>query len=335
MVKVTFDTRQVDCHEGDTLLDTLLAQGIEVPNGCRSGVCQSCLMRASAGTVPARAQAGLKETLKKQGYFLACQCVPETPLTVSLDGADSLRIPALITQLRPLAGDVMVLRLQPEHEFQYRAGQYVTLWRDEHIGRSYSLASVPTLDEELEFHIKCVPGGAFSGWLREQARVGDRLAIQGPLGECFYIPGTQSQPLLLIGTGTGAAPLYGVARDALEQGLEQPIHLFHGAPTATGLYLHEDLAALAARHANFHYHPCVRDGGGTQAERKQAVALRHGAVDDIALETLGETRGWRVYLCGAADFVHALRKRVFLSGARMNEIHADAFLPAHSAATST
>lgn len=331
MVNVRFGNQQVACQDGETLLDSLLTHGIDVPYSCRSGVCQACLMQAVDGAVPAEAQTGLKSTLKAQGYFLACQCTPHSAMTVSLD-ASAARIPATITRITTLSADVMQLELQTDAAIDYRAGQYATLWRNAHIGRSYSIASVPALDTGLVFHIKHVPGGAFSGWLHDTARPGDRLDLQGPLGECFYTAATTEQPLMLVGTGTGAAPLYGIARDALTQGLRQPIHLFHGAIDCDGLYLHDTLCALAAEHDNFHYHASVQprqdagDRDAAAARDKKGINL--GAIDDIALERIGNTRDWRVYLCGAPPFVHALRKRVFLSGARMDAIHADAFLPA-------
>ena len=61
-----------------------------------------------------------------------------------------------------------------------------------------------------------------SGWLGTEARPGEAVRLQGPVGECFYVPGQPEQPLLLAGTGTGLAPLYGIVRDALAAGPHRP-----------------------------------------------------------------------------------------------------------------
>jgi hypothetical protein len=44
-------------------------------------------------------------------------------------------------------------------------------------------------------------------------------------------------------------------------------------------------------------------------------------------------RGWHSYLCGAPELVDQLRRRIFLAGARMDAICADAFLPTAPAKT--
>jgi hypothetical protein len=48
----------------------------------------------------------------------------------------------------------------------------------------------------------------------------------------------------------------------------------------------------------------------------------------LALAHTPTLAGWKIYLCGAPDLVNTLRKRVFLGGASMGDIYADAFLPA-------
>ena len=52
---------------------------------------------------------------------------------------------------------------------------------------------------------------------------------------------------MLAGAGTGLAPLYGIARDALAQGHTGPVWLFHGGVDLRGLYLAEELKALRPR----------------------------------------------------------------------------------------
>jgi len=185
--------------------------------------------------------------------------------------------------------------------------------------RSYSVASVPQQDPFIEFHVARVEGGRMSTWLHEQARPGDTLELMGPAGNCFYVPGDSGQPLLLIGTGTGLAPLYGIVRDALRQGHTGPIHLFSGSVTPQGLYLVDELCALANAHDTVHYYPCVLRGDGTPG-------IHEASIDAFALETAGPLKGWKVYLCGNPDIVRTLQRKTFLAGASLNAIYADAFV---------
>jgi malonyl-CoA/methylmalonyl-CoA synthetase len=64
---------------------------------------------------------------------------------------------------------------------------------------------------------------------------GTEFIISAAIGQCFYVSGRSQQPLLLVGSGSGLAPLYGIARSALAQGHEGDIWLYHGSHTVEGL----------------------------------------------------------------------------------------------------
>jgi NAD(P)H-flavin reductase len=321
---IRYAGQSLSVKEGESVLETLLSAGCEVPNSCHAGVCQSCLMQLESGEVQPDAQKGLKDSWQLQRLFLACQCRPDRDLEIRLPAMDNLRVTCEVTGHTRLSSDVVAIRLKLNEEFEYRPGQHVTLWRDPVLGRSYSLASVPDLDgDELEFHVKHLPEGSFSPWLHDGLRIGDRLQIQGPAGDCFYTGGDLEQSLLLAGTGTGLAPLYGIARDALRQGHTGEIHLYHGALDADGLYLHETLKGLAEGYANLHYHPCT-----LSSTPGQDPMIQVGKLDELLGRERAGLRGWKVYLCGADEFVNKQRKLCFLSGARIQEIYADVFTPA-------
>jgi ferredoxin-NADP reductase len=158
-----------------------------------------------------------------------------------------------------------------------------------------------------------------SGWLAAEARPGDAVQLQGPVGSCFYVPGRPEQPLLLAGTGPGLAPLYGIVRDALEAGHSGPIYLFHGARTPEGLYLCDALRELAERHAQLRYRPSVLAGGSRD--------VAEGPLDVLIRTECPKPVGFRAYLCGDPPLVLSLRKKLFLSGLSLKDLHADAFLP--------
>jgi NAD(P)H-flavin reductase len=145
--------------------------------------------------------------------------------------------------------------------------------------------------------------------------------MQGPHGNCFYVPGKADQPLLLVGTGTGLAPLYAIVRDALHHGHTGPIHLYQGSLRAEGLYCVDTLRELAATHENFHYTPCVLEG-----DAPEGVTV--GSIDALVQQDLPKLSGFRAYLCGAPDLVKLMQRKVFLAGVSMQEIFSDPFVPA-------
>lgn len=325
MSHIIFDEQRIELDEGQTVLSALLDHGYEIPNNCRAGVCQTCLMQAVDGEVPETAQTGLKDTLKTQGYFLACSCEPQTPLHVVASQADVLRYPATVIEHELVCADILRLWLKPEQGFDYRAGQYITVWKNATIGRSYSLASVAELDDTLELHIRRIPEGMLSNWLHDETKTGDTLQIQAATGNCFYIPGSAEQKILLAGTGTGLAPLIGIARDALRQGHSGELHLIHGTRQVDELYMHQTLLDMAKQHRQFHYHASV-----LQADNV-TPPISTVPLDRQIMAMATDLADWRIYLCGDADIVNSLKKKLFLGGASMSNIYTDPFVSAADA----
>jgi len=282
--------------DDESVLNALLREGVDVPYGCQSGVCQSCIMKTEHSEVPKAAQKGLREVQKQQGYFLSCCCKPTEPMVVSL-----LRVKKVIC---------------------YRPGQYMTLWKGDDVARSYSLASHPTQDDYIEFHIRVYQDGIFSPWVAEQLHVGDSIEIQGPMGDCFYTADDKTKPLFLSGLGTGLAPLYGIARDALLRGHTGKILLLMGARAEAGLYYQKELDILQQRYANVEVRYSVQE----TVPEFAAINSRESDIYSATKMLMPDFSNVKVYLCGAQSFVSKMRKQCFLSGANMGDIHSDVFL---------
>ncbi|MBV1906138.1 MAG: 2Fe-2S iron-sulfur cluster binding domain-containing protein [Pseudomonadales bacterium] len=312
---------------GASVLDTLLENGVEIPYSCRAGVCQSCVMRCDTGELPANCQTGLKDTLCSQGYFLACQCKPEEKLSVTLPNDLGMFGHATVVEKTLLSANICGLKLLSFLPLDYHAGQFINLRNAEGCIRSYSLASLPAQQEYLELHIRRHPDGEMSSWLFDEIQPGDLLDLQGPNGQCFYISDNPEQTLLLIGTGTGLAPLLGIVRDALYSGHTGPIYLYHGSGSLEGLYHQEILEQLAKRHENFSYQQCLSAGIGKQPVPLEGLLEKWpGRADEIAFERHIDLNNTQIYLCGAPAMVKAAQRRAFLAGAELALIHADPFL---------
>lgn len=319
MATLFYNDRKYELESGETVLDCLLRHGESAPHSCRTGVCQTCRMQAKSGEVPHESQPGIKDTLKAQGYFLACVCRPSGDMTLVTDAAQ--RHAARVIELNLLSHNVMRVRIRIEGDFQYHAGQFITLFRQDGLARSFSIASLRR-EGHVELHVRKIPDGRMSSWIHERMREGDSVEVQGPHGSCFYLPGNNEQPLLLAGTGTGLAPLYGIARDALEQDHQGSIDLFHGAVDHGGLYLVDALRQLAERFSNFYYHPCVL------RDVPQEVQADMGAIDDVVLAKRRNMKGYRGFLCGDPAIVERMKKRFFLAGMSVRDIHSDPFVTA-------
>lgn len=323
MSELFFEGDSLEIAENETVLECLERNGHRVASSCRSGICQSCLMQGTKGAIPEAATRELSPAQRAQGYFLACVCRPADALEIRRIDPERLQVFAKVLSSQRLSERTIELRVQPETSLSFYAGQFFNLVLPDGTRRSYSAAAAPGDDGSLTFHIGLMPGGKFSGWVAETAEAGDLLMVQGPLGKCCYVPGGDSAvPLLLAGTGTGLAPLYGIAQAAIQHRHTGEIWLFHGALDPSGLYLHEQLKQLARLHPNLHYSPCVlrTEEGTTDAHV--------GDLQAHVFEKLPKLSGHHVYLCGHPDFVKTMQRKVFLAGASLREIFADAFLPA-------
>ena len=314
MVNLHFAGDDYDCREGETVLDALLHQDASVPFFCRNGICLTCMMRCRDGVPPMDSQSGIKDSLRLEGHFLPCLCTPDEDLDLDAPNDDLIYGRAILRAVEQLSPSICRIVLAPTTALYYRAGQFINLRRDDGMVRSYSLASVPTLDAYLELHVKRLPRGVMSNWLFDRVEPGEGFDIQGPNGACFYVPGRPETPLLLIGNGSGLAPLIGIARDALSSGHTGAIQLYHGTRHREGLYLDATLNALAEDHANFTYTACVSGETGQSGRAENVAFADHPALD-----------GYRVYLCGYPPMVNTARKTAYLMGAALADIHADPF----------
>jgi NAD(P)H-flavin reductase/ABC-type phosphate/phosphonate transport system substrate-binding protein/polyferredoxin/ferredoxin len=319
VAEVRFKDRTFEWSSGESLLDCLERNQVDVASSCRSGACHSCLVKVTEGPISPVAQLGLKETWKQQRLCLAC--VSTEPANVTIAPSDtSVQVRATVVHKQSLGRDVVRLRLAPQAAFPVRAGQFINLTRPDGLTRSYSVASLES-DGHVELHVRIVPDGKMSQYVKGELKSDEQLSIRGPTGDCFYVEGRPDQPLLLVGTGTGLAPLVGIARDALARKHRGSIALIHGGRGPEDLYLDVELRQLAKRHPNFRYLPTL-----SQAEPMPGTAS--GRVDKVIAEQFPNLTGFRVFLCGSPPMVRDARALAYKQGAALDDILADAFIPA-------
>ncbi len=315
---IQLDEQLIICQSNESLLDALLREKVEMSHGCHQGACQSCMMRSLDFPPPIEAQHGLTAKLKEQNYFLSCLCHPQKAMRIGYRHHTDFVTSGTVSIKQNLNAETILLILDIEDPFEYYAGQFVNLQREDGLVRSYSIANNSIHRKQLSFHIRRLAGGRFSEWAHEELEIGDRLAVSEPQGLCYYQADKPEQPLLLIGTGSGLAPLAGIISEALHQGHQGDIHLYHGSRDINGLYWVEEMLRLTKAHENFHYTPCVSQG-------ESAAPMFSGRANDLAFNTLSDLKGWRVFLCGHPSMVNNSKRQAYLNGASLADIYADAF----------
>jgi CDP-4-dehydro-6-deoxyglucose reductase len=348
VVVIHYEGKDTIVEESHSVLEVLEGAGFRIPYSCRKGICQSCMLQTD-DPVPAQSQQGLRASQIAQGYFLACCCYPQQDISVRPKNISD-QVQGMVVDKRVLIkGDdkkrlASVMALFIEVECTWFAGQFVDVWLDAVTVRPYSIASRCDDKKIIELHIKRHDQGLVSTWLCDTVAVGDQINLSVPRGDCFYTDSYHQNPLLMVATGTGLAPLYGILQEALYRGHTQNIYLFHAAGDSEGLYYQAELQQLILRFSNLHVSTVVRrkpllvNGESTPIDHFEGSSVElasntsdviqgsvEGDVVDIVKQRHPQMRGYKIFLCGAPTMVKTLRRACFFQGASSSDILVDAF----------
>ncbi len=191
--------------------------------------------------------------------------------------------------------------LELDHPWQYEAGQHCSLRLTAPDGyqatRDYSLSSSPRTSE-YELTIALAPHGEVSGWFHEEAEVGDRIEVLGPIGRHFVWNETITRPVLLIGGGVGVTPLMSMLRDHRITRCKSPISLFYSARSFEDIIFKAELLNAPVRECESLSFTLVNDP-------PEGWAYHTGLVTKEMLAPLLAPEQV-IYVCGPNAFVEAV-----------------------------
>jgi len=131
----------------------------------------------------------------------------------------------------------------------HRAGQHVDVRLTAEDGysatRSYSISSPPE-EPRVAITVETLPDGEVSPYLAEDVLVGDQIEVRGPIGGYFVWEAAMGGPLLLIGGGSGIAPLMAMLRHHRAAGSDVPVRLVYSVRTPDDALFTGELDELAA-----------------------------------------------------------------------------------------
>jgi CDP-4-dehydro-6-deoxyglucose reductase len=331
-----------DVRPDQSLLDAALDAALNLPHSCKGGNCGSCRARLLQGEIyyPNGRPLGLSDPEMAEGLVLMCQarargdlCIETFEITTP-DQTVVKRLPARIERALPLSHDVMglYLRLPAAETFRFEAGQYIDIILPGGRRRSFSIASPPHDSRLLELHVRRVAGGEFSARLFDEDMRSALLTVEGPLGQFAYRPG--SGPMLMIGGGTGLAPLLGMLRHVIENGIERDVTLYWGVRSERDLYAEATLAHLAstldAARAAVLEEPATSRRGSLRyvpvlSEPSAEWRGSRGWVHESVLRDIDDLSPYDVYTAGPPAMIEAVRREFASRGVATNRLFFDSF----------
>ncbi|MDO4904632.1 MAG: CDP-6-deoxy-delta-3,4-glucoseen reductase [Lautropia sp.] len=322
-----------------SILEAALEQGVVLPYGCKNGACGSCKAQVLDGSVVQGEYqpAALSNGDITLGYALLCTAKASSDLTIEsqvIETAGEIRarrMPCRVRSITPMAPDVMCIRLQlPYSErLQYLAGQYLDLIFPDGTRRSYSMATAPGTIEDVELHIRHLPGGHFTDRVfgvgsRPALKEREIFRLEGPLGT-FFLREDSDKAVVLLASGTGFAPIKAIVERMValraNDSFNRPVRLYWGGRRPQDLYHDALCRRWAGELPDFTYVPVLSD-----ALPEDGWNGRTGFVHHAVMADLPDMSGHEVYVCGAPVVVESAR-RDFIAhcGLAPADFHADAF----------
>jgi len=322
--------REFSVAAEETVLAAGIAQGVNLPYGCKDGACGSCKCKKISGMVHhgAYQSKALSDTEEAQGFVLTCCASPMSDVVlesrqVTQEGALPIKkMPTRIKLMEKKSPDVMRLLLQmPANDvFVYHAGQYIEFLLQGGVRRSYSMANAPHLiGQGLELHIRHMPGGTFTDHVFGAMKERDILRVEGPFGS-FYLREDSAKPIVLLASGTGFAPIKAIIEQMQLKGSTRAATLYWGGRRPADLYMDDWVKAKLAEMPNLRYVPVV-----SNALIEDNWQGRTGFVHRAVLQDLPDLSGHQVYACGAPVVVDSARTDYVIAGLPEDEFYADAF----------
>jgi NAD(P)H-flavin reductase len=233
----------------------------------------------------------------------------------------------IVEYKRLLTRDIVHLRIRLVEPpvIEFFAGQYIRLDSKPYgdkpaVSRTFSLASPPASNEQIELIIRRNPGGTCTPWIFDHLRIGEGVTFTAPLGR-FRLSDNLA-PAIFIAGGSGMSALWGMLQDLIVKKKERGIRFFFGARTQNELYFTDRLSRLEKEHDWFSFIP-----GLSREPQDSDWQGERGMISEIVRRRVDDAAESEAYLCGPPGMIEeCIRVLTALAMPRAN-IFYDAFIP--------
>ncbi len=320
------NNKQFKCGVEQTIFESAKSAGVHLEHSCLAARCSSCKARVISGSVASIHDENILTAKEKaDGYILTCNSKPLTDIVLDIEDLDGLTlipaktIPSKIDSVEKLTEDIvkLILRLPPNADFKFSAGQYVNLIYNG-IKRSYSIANHRLVDNKLTFFIKNYTNGLMSDYFFNHAKPNDLLRMEGPLGTFFYRE-TKKQNIVFLATGTGIAPIKAILDDFQENASDAQLQNMKVTILWGGRAINDIFWAPKYSRLNFKFSQVISKPKLYKGEEKIYI-------QDHLLDMDLDWHDTVVYACGSNAMIQDSFNKLTNTGLDKNSFYSDAFV---------
>ncbi|MEO0334926.1 MAG: ferredoxin--NADP reductase [Pseudomonadota bacterium] len=213
-----------------------------------------------------------------------------------------------------------------ETRFQYKAGQFVTLFLsvgEKHIRRSYSLCTSPSHDRHFQITVKQVEGGLGSNHLANSIHESDTVYVTPPQGTFFQpIESGKAAEYFFIAAGSGITPVFSILKETLTTDPSAKAYLLFANRDEDHIIYKDLLADLTQTFSNrlFITHQLSKPksaypgSGRCDEARVSDFVAEHKASQHV-----------QAYLCGPDGFMDCARAALMSHGFNESQVRTESF----------
>ncbi|MFB1635345.1 2Fe-2S iron-sulfur cluster-binding protein [Pseudomonas sp. AP-1] len=222
-----------------------------------------------------------------------------------------------VAQITPQGTEAVLIEFHLQSEdlqkFQFKPGQYLTLgvevdgaahWR------CYSITSRPVDLPNVSVLVKRVVNGRVSNWICDNVKAGSAIEVLPPAGQ--FMLREPGKPVVMFAGGSGIAPIYSLARQALELS-DSNVVLFYANRDRASTMLKDELEALA------------NSTRGRLDVRYWYDAESGYPTHELLAEYVSSSADNDVYLCGPEGFMRAVEGGLDHAGCSLAKLYKEEF----------
>ncbi len=210
----------------------------------------------------------------------------------------------------------VTFKLKQPEEISFRAGQCMMLMCGAGVNRTMSIASVPSVTNQVSMVHDVSPMGPGSKWTLGLT-IGDTVNFVAPTG-VFFFDETSPRKKVFVATGTGIAPFYSMIKDYLHKKGDAQIEVYWGMRYEADMFWQEELNGLYETYPNFNWHQVL----SKPPENWKGLT---GHVTEHVLHSDKDLSTDEYYLCGNKQMIEDVRARLTEKNVPKDQIKSELF----------